>query len=71
MMDGTGREQDRNAVGGHPLPEGEVGETSRGREHRLEFGAPARLRALRRGAFYRQGQLSQAALWLAAALGRV
>lgn len=34
-------------------------------------GAPARLRALRRGAFYRQGHLSQAALWLAAALGRV
>ena len=27
-------------------------------------GAPARLRALRRGAFYRQGHLSQAALWL-------
>ena len=34
-------------------------------------GAVARLRALRRGAFYRQGHLSQAALWLAAALGRV
>lgn len=34
-------------------------------------GAPARLRALRRGGFYRQGRLSQAALWLAAALGRV
>ncbi|SDL46520.1 glycosyltransferase family 2 protein [Paracoccus chinensis] len=34
-------------------------------------GALARLRALRRGGFYRQGQLSQAALWLAAALGRV
>ena len=34
-------------------------------------GAPARLRALRRGGFHRQGHLSQAALWLAAALGRV
>lgn len=30
-----------------------------------------RLRALRHGGFYRQGRLSQAALWLAAALGRV
>lgn len=34
-------------------------------------GAPGRLRALRRGGFYRQGRLSQAALWAAAALGRV
>ena len=34
-------------------------------------GARARLQALRRGGFYRQGGLSQAALWLAAALGRV
>ena len=34
-------------------------------------GVPSRLRALRRGGFYRQGHLSQAALWLAAALGRV
>ncbi|MFC0339700.1 glycosyltransferase family 2 protein [Paracoccus niistensis] len=33
--------------------------------------ALARLQALRRGRFYRQGHLSQAALWLAAALGRV
>jgi len=33
--------------------------------------ALARLRALRQGGFYRQGRLSQAALWLAAALGRV
>lgn len=33
--------------------------------------ALARLRALRKGGFYRQGRLSQAALWLAAALGRV
>lgn len=33
--------------------------------------AAARLLALRRGRFYRQGALSQAALWMAAALGRV
>lgn len=33
--------------------------------------ASARLRAMRRGGFYRQGRLSQAALWVAAALGRV
>ena len=26
-MDGTGREQDQNAVGGHPLPEGEGART--------------------------------------------
>lgn len=31
----------------------------------------ARLGAMRRGRFYRQGRLSQAALWLAAVLGRV
>ncbi len=37
----------------------------------LGGGAVARLGALRRGGFYRQGRLSQAALWLAAALGRV
>ena len=34
-------------------------------------GPLARLHAMRRGGFYRQGWLSQAALWLAAALGRV
>ena len=34
-------------------------------------GLPRRLAAMRRGGFYRQGTVSQAALWLAAALGRV
>lgn len=34
-------------------------------------GPLRRLSALRRGGFYRQGALSQAALWVAAALGRV
>lgn len=32
---------------------------------------PARLAAMRRGGFHRQGAVSQAALWLAAALGRI
>lgn len=34
-------------------------------------GLPRRLAAMRRGGFHRQGALSQAALWVAAALGRV
>lgn len=34
-------------------------------------GLPRRLAAMRRGGFYRQGAVSQAALWLAAALGRI
>lgn len=39
---------------------------------RLLYGNPAqRLAALRRGGFHRQGAASQAALWVAAALGRV
>lgn len=37
----------------------------------VEGGPAARLAAMRRGGFYRQGGLSQAALWAAAALGRV
>ena len=37
----------------------------------VEGGPIQRLSALRQGGFYRQGRLSQAALWLAAGLGRV
>lgn len=37
----------------------------------VQCGPAARLSAMRRGGFYRQGGLSQAALWAAAALGRV
>ncbi|WP_299360744.1 glycosyltransferase family 2 protein [uncultured Paracoccus sp.] len=37
----------------------------------LDGGPATRLAALRRAGFYRQGRLSQAALWAAAALGRV